>query len=325
MSIISILICTRNRHTKLSRCLHSILSTNIGSQYEIIVVDQSDQPLPQETIESLGNEHLQYVWSKGRGLAKARNTAVRMAKGDVLAFTDDDCVVAPEWLTLALDTFRQVPTALGVFGRVLAYSEPTEQISHHIKQSKFGNVTYATKPGPMFCNALCGKLEQEIFDKPCLPFENLGSGNNMFFRREVFEKYGLFVEYLGTGSWMMSAEDTEFHYRLLRRGCKLVYNSDILIYHDNWITLEQNAHVQNGYTCGVVAVFLYFGLLGDKLSWDFLRYRWEGVTEEIAAYSRGAIYSKALHYWMVKRLAFLRGILGGLWLVLAPSAHPLLK
>ena len=306
----SIIVCTRNRYDKLKRCLDSISHADLGDSYELIVIDQSDV---KSELDNISN--LRYVWRKGKGLAIARNEAIKMAKGDILCFTDDDCVVTRDWFENIRSTFAIYPLAEGVFGKVLAYSPNNyDRVEHHQKKSVYGETTYAIKPGPYFCLALFAKDTFSIHDKPCLPFANLGSGNNMAFRHSIFDKHGLFLTRLGAGSWLKSAEDTEFHYRLLKSHCQLIYNPKILVFHDNWVDLSKNASIQDGYTCGVVATWLFYSLKGDPLAWEFLKSRWQSVTNEILAYSEGRGLSGRIKYGFIKRRALMKGIVGGLWL-----------
>ncbi|CAG0942104.1 hypothetical protein BROC_01721 [Candidatus Brocadiaceae bacterium] len=316
---ISVIICTRNRHDKLLRCLQSLSFVERIGFCEVVVVDQSDQALDATILNFLKVEQLQYLWAKAQGVTKARNQGVRKAYGEIIAFTDDDCIVTPNWIVNAERAFSDNPTALGIFGRVLAYGEKTEGVVHKQRVTAFGQTTRATKPDLLVCNAVFDRDGTFMFSQPCLPFENLGSGNNMFIRREVFERYGMFVEQLGIGSWLHSAEDTEFHYRLLRAGCTLLYDSNILVYHDNWVNPEQNVRLQDGYTSGLVATWVYYGIHGDYLAWKFLLYRWQSVNKKIAEYIRGKSLLGCSKICFDRWKAFGKGIVGGILLTIQLS------
>jgi len=319
---ISIVVCTRNRPEKLRRCLHSLLRADLEGVLEIIVLDQSDQPLERRGFDEPNLDRLRYVWRKGRGLARARNQALRMAQGHIICFTDDDCIVTPGWPRSLRQAFQSHPEVDGVFGRVLPYAGPSEDLEHHTFATPFGVITYVTKPGPLFCGGLIDKTERASYNRPIMTIEHLGSGNNMAFRRAVFEQHGLFFEQLGAGRSLKSGEDTEFHYRLLCARCTLMYDPDVVLYHDNWLTPQQNGDLQDGYTSGMLATFVLFGLRGDQLARDYLRYRWGSVKQEIAVSTGAKSARKPMSFYAARGMAFLKGIVGGIWLALVVRTPP---
>lgn len=312
---ISIAICTRNRHHDITRCLATLLQIDLAPVKEIIILDQSDQPLNLEYLPAEQRALVHYAWRKGRGLARARNQALALASGDIVAFTDDDCFVAADW-ALALDrAFRERPDVDAVFGRVLAYGDQAE-ITYHQFKTAFGAITYATRPGSLSCSALIDKPVSASYNRPIMTLENLGSGNNMAFRRTVFERHGLFVELLGAGAWLQSGEDIEFHYRLLRAHCVLLYTPDALLYHDRWMQPDANDSLQHGYTVGVIATYLYFGLRGDAYAWNYFKYRFSTVKQEVVSFSQEQAERKPRDYYTKRARAFAKGIGGGVWLAL---------
>jgi glycosyltransferase involved in cell wall biosynthesis len=313
----SILICTRNRHDKLLRCIHSLQEADLGNSSEIVIVDQSDQALELET-----SANLRYYWRKGKGLAKARNEAIRLANGDIVAFTDDDCLVTRDWLSNIQATFEAYPEAVGVFGRVMAYSAENEQVVHQHKNTLFGEITFAEKPGPYICPGLFARQTVSIHNQPCMPYANLGGGNNMAFRRSIFDQHGGFITQLGVGTWLRSAEDTEFHYRLLRASCTLVYTPQALVLHDSWIDMQQYAERQDNYRIGGVATWCYYSLKGDQLAFSFLKHRWRGVSREILDNRSGKGPIERVKFMLKKRGSFFKGIVGGLVIYLLSLLRP---
>jgi glycosyltransferase involved in cell wall biosynthesis len=321
---ISIIVCTRNRPEKLRRCLQALLRADLSDVLEIIVLDQSDRPLEWRDPNVPSHDRLRYVWRQGRGLAKARNQALGLAQGEIISFTDDDCIVTPEWAGCVQRAFDTHPEADGVFGRVLPEVGPDDQLEHHDFATPFGVITYVTKPGPLFCGGLIDKRERTSLNRPAMTIEHLGSGNNMSFRRAVFERHGLFFEQLGAGTWLQSGEDSEFHYRLLRAHNTLMFDPDIVLYHDNWLTPAQNAALQDGYTTGMLATFVFFGLRGDRLARDYLRYRWGSVKQEIAISSSSKSARKPVSFYIGRGKAFMKGFLGGFRLALFVRTPPYL-
>ncbi len=110
----SVVIPSYERHdqlTRVMRCLQQQCWTN----FEVIVVDQSAQPWPDRG-EDFGFS-LHYQHTDVKGAIPARNRGVQLARGDVIAFTDDDCEPSPEWLSSARPLF-DVPEIVGVEGLV---------------------------------------------------------------------------------------------------------------------------------------------------------------------------------------------------------------
>src|SRR5512147_2834293 len=88
---ISILVCTRNRPEDLRRCLDSIFA-NSFTDYELLVVDQSDDGTTADYLGGITDPRLRWIPTDSRGLARARNIAIQNAQTGLLAFTDDDCI-----------------------------------------------------------------------------------------------------------------------------------------------------------------------------------------------------------------------------------------
>jgi glycosyltransferase involved in cell wall biosynthesis len=241
---ISVLLCTRNRPAKLHGAIRSILA-NSYPDFELVVVDQSIDGESQTKVESFRDPRLVYIPTTTVGLSRARNIAIRAARWDIVAFTDDDCICDSNWLSSIVAKYERDFSVMGVFGRVVAYGDPA--------------------PG-MFCPSVIEAGERRVVDAPAVPQQALGSGNNMSFRKDVFRRVGLFVESLGAGTRMKSGEDTEFVYRALRRRIKFVYAPDPLVYHDNWLSLAEYPALARGYILGGSAVFTKYALHLDGIA-----------------------------------------------------------
>jgi len=308
---ISIIICTRNRPEQIRECLEHLARSSLAAVCEILVLDQSAQPLELEGLPAAVRPLLRYHSRPGRGLAKARNQAIRLARGEILAFTDDDCVVSSSWADQIWRAFDANPHVDGVYGRVLAYDDGSAPVTYHRWATAFGEISYATRPGGVSCTALFDKPNAAAFRRPVMPIENLGAGNNMAFRRRVFERHGLFVEDLGAGGPLRSGEDCEFHYRLLRAGCTLLYDPSVLIYHNGWLGAERSAALHDDYTCGIIAVFVSYALRGDRLAREYLRFRFGTVRQEVIDSTTTPAARKPLSYYTNRARAFWQGFIGG--------------
>ncbi len=133
--IVSAIIPTYNRAKYLKNAILSLQQQNLPQeQYEIIVVDQnSTDDTKKVTIElGLSNKAVLYLNEPNLGLHYARHTGARVARGEILAFTDDDAICDPNWLAGLIKLYSE-PDVGCVGGRILPKweVEPPEWISKH--------------------------------------------------------------------------------------------------------------------------------------------------------------------------------------------------
>src|SRR5215217_7801470 len=97
--LISAVICTRNRPDLIGNAVASVLANSYRT-FDVLVVDQSDDDRTGLVVRGLADNHenLRYLHTSTAGLSRAYNTGVRETKGELLAFTDDDCVAPPDWI-----------------------------------------------------------------------------------------------------------------------------------------------------------------------------------------------------------------------------------
>ena len=216
---ITVILCTYNRCQTLKKTLESVAVQTLSHSlaWEILVVDNNSTDHTRQMIEGLQRRYpelIRYVFEPEQGISHARNTGIREARGEILAFLDDDETASTGWLqnlTANLHSGEWV----GAGGRVLpppSFSPPS-----------WLSTSASSINGPLavFDPALeAGQLNEPPF------------GANMAFRREVFDKYGGFRTDLGrTGKNMISNEDTEFGRRLMAAGLRLRYEPSALTYH----------------------------------------------------------------------------------------------
>jgi glycosyltransferase involved in cell wall biosynthesis len=222
---ISIVLCTYNRASRLAVVLESLagLKTVNELSHEILVVDNNSSDNTRDVIESVRAVYpglIRHVFESRQGLSWARNRGIEDAMGGLIAFTDDDIIVDQNWLralTLASVTYTHV----GFGGRILPKWD-------------FTPPSWFIGSGPF--NMLKGGVVvgHDLGDKPLEYRMGMQTpvGANMVFRREVFERHGLFRIDLGkTGKRVFFGEDAEFCGRLLRAGEKLLYLPQAIIYH----------------------------------------------------------------------------------------------
>ena len=217
---ISVVVCTRNRPEHLHNCL-LMLSNLICSPAEIVVVDNApSNDLSQEIVAQF--EKVVYVREHRIGLDIARNTGIRQAKYEVVAFTDDDVTVHPLWAYQVWQTFMN-PGIDAMTGLVIAKELQTEAQYIFEKYWSF-NRGYADV---RYDSAFIKKASRY---GP--PVWEIGAGANMAFRKSIFERVGYFNELLDVGAAGCSG-DSEMWYRILVGGYAIQYNPRAIVFHEH--------------------------------------------------------------------------------------------
>ena len=205
--MISVVVCTRNRASQLERCLRSLMTMDRDVEWQLVVVDNGSSDDTKAVIEQAAKWlPVTYVWESKRGLSHARNRAIAASRYSLIAFTDDDCLPAQDWLIAVIRTFASDPGLAVLCGRVEpAGAGDTSLGSRRHRHSE-----------------RVSSAEQVL---------ELMIGCNMSFRRGVFDTVGFFDAALGKGTPVGSAEDIDLMYRALREGLKLAYSPDVVVYH----------------------------------------------------------------------------------------------
>lgn len=127
---ISVVIPTYNRQGLLRNCLNCLFQQTYSvSDFEILVSDDGSTGETRKMIEHLTRVHpnLRYLTKKQSGPAAARNLGIKIAKGEIIAFTDDDCLPAKDWLKGIDRAFRKYPKAQGIEGKTIP-DHPTSDL-----------------------------------------------------------------------------------------------------------------------------------------------------------------------------------------------------
>jgi len=111
---VSVIIPTYNREHLLGRAISSVLSQTY-TDFEIIVVDDNSSDNTQDIIKSFKDKRLRYVRHEvNKGNAAARNTGIKLARGDFIAFQDSDDEWFPGKLEKQIGIFKDAPEEVGV-------------------------------------------------------------------------------------------------------------------------------------------------------------------------------------------------------------------
>jgi glycosyltransferase involved in cell wall biosynthesis len=295
--MISAIVCTYNRAEKLANCLDALgkASPPTRGGWELLIVDNNSTDNTKAVVEGFARSTalaVRYVFEGEQGLAMARNRGLAEARGDVVAFTDDDCIVDANWLR-EIETHFSQPGAEVVGGRVELYNPEDRPIS--IRASRVP--ARFTEPGDTF---------------------RLIMGCNMIFRRSVHERIGAFDRSLGQGAKMpIVPDDYDFIYRAFRAGCDIRYNPAILVHHDHGRrTAEQEQSVKSGYLRSRAAWYAKFLLQGDRRLLKLLYWELKDAV--------GPVFAKAVRgrsigdeMWYLRN--FTAGFISGVTLYLSRS------
>ena len=125
---ITIAICTLNRAESLRRTLNSLAAMRLPEDinWEVVVVNNGCIDHTDTVIEAFADRlPIRRELEPQRGLSRARNRAVDVAKGDYIIWTDDDVVVDPGWLAAYVEAFRRWPEAAVFGGKIVErYAAP---------------------------------------------------------------------------------------------------------------------------------------------------------------------------------------------------------
>lgn len=215
---LSVVVCTYNRSALLEKTLRSFPGVEAGFPVELIIVDNNSSDDTREVVQSCRGVledkfAVSYVFEPVQGLSAARNSGVTAAKGDIIAFIDDDAVPCREWLTSIRDFFVANTEADALGGPI----EPNFEIP------KPAWLTPALEP---YYSILDLGTQILPFPDRALPF-----GASMAFRRAALGEKP-FPEHLGRkGNILLSHEETTVFKGLIAKGRHIFYHPGMRVHH----------------------------------------------------------------------------------------------
>lgn len=207
--VVSLIICTRNRAAQLEQSLSSITQLAFDEPWQLILVNNASTDRTDAVISAFiksSSLNVTYVREARPGLSRARNRGLAEAKADIIAFTDDDCYPARDFLT---HIYHCLKTEGFDFcgGRVLLYDQADAKLT--IQESE------------------C----REIFAADSIISSGLIIGANFAVKRSSILAINGFDERIGAGTRYAAGEDTDVMRRMLNQGMKGVSDPQIVVYH----------------------------------------------------------------------------------------------
>jgi len=204
----SIIIPTFNGASRIGHCLDALVKQTAGRDVEILVVDDGST---DNTANVVGRySAVRLITQANAGPAAARNRGALESQGEILLFTDDDCVPTPDWLEAMLDPFKD-PDVVGAKG---VYRTRQKRLA-----ARFVQIEYEDK-------------YRLMAGLPSIDFIDTYSAG--FLRDRFLEMTGY-----DTSFPVACAEDIELSYRMSARGWKMKFAPAAIVYHTHPDTLSR--------------------------------------------------------------------------------------
>lgn len=138
---ISVVVPTYNRKELIRKNVEALLAQDYPkSDYEVLICDDGSndgtEKMMAEYVRRGGLPKLRYFRRKNQGPASARNLGIANATGEIIAFTDDDCEVDPDWLTQIAESFSENLDIVGVGGVTYSIPEKITPFTHQIENKE---------------------------------------------------------------------------------------------------------------------------------------------------------------------------------------------
>ncbi len=199
-NLVSVIIPVYNDKTNLSNCLASLYDTGYKG-FEVIVVDDGSADEPQSLAKNFPFKVVKFADNKGQ--ACARNAGVRESGGDIVLFTDSDCVVMKDWVMKMAEELirsrREGPNIAAIYGKVLSGSGFIEKCEAY--------TGYAYVQGGI-------RMQANNLNTACAAVY-----------RDAFWKVGGFSEDLKVG------EDSDLAMKLSKNGYRVIYEPSVSVFH----------------------------------------------------------------------------------------------
>ena len=202
-SFVSVVIPVFNDNAHLKLCLEALSQqTYPQDAYEIIVIDNNSQEDVSYITAQLEGVRLDCELRPGSYVA--RNRGIEIAQGEIIAFTDADCIPAPNWLKSGVEVLKSAPNIGLVAGRV---------------------DLFVKDPGCPNCFELYEKVALDFPQDQFLANDHFGVTANLFTFKHIIETVGSFDETLKSGG------DKQWGHRVYKAGYRQLYASESLVRH----------------------------------------------------------------------------------------------
>ncbi len=231
--LISIIIPAYNAEKTIGKTIEALLKQNYPKKkYEIIIIDDGSK---DNTCSVVSKYPVKMVKIKHSGPAKARNFGAKKSKGNIIIFTDADCVPSKNWIKNMVEPFK-TPDIVGVSG------------------------TYKTSNSNKFMAKFSGyEIEQRHEKMKKQKYIDFIGTFSAAYKKDVFAKFGGFDTKFKTSS----GEDPELSFRIAKAGLKMIFQPKAFVYHPHPDTLWR--YLKQKYQRAVWRNLLYWSKHKEKI------------------------------------------------------------
>ncbi len=205
---ISVIVPAFNAQNTIGQTLKALQEQDLSDKFEIIVIDDGSVDQTAKIVQSFVG--VRYLYQDNAGPAAARNHGARLAQGQILAFTDSDCIPHKNWLSSLMRGFveKDVAVVMGSYGiandkNLLAYCVYKEILFRH------------------------SRLLPE--------YPKVFGSYNFCVKREVFDQVGGFNELYRHAS----GEDNDLSYKIVSKGLRIYFDRQALVDHYHPVQIKK--------------------------------------------------------------------------------------
>ncbi|MEM1084789.1 MAG: glycosyltransferase [Verrucomicrobiota bacterium] len=226
---VSVIVCTRDRPDDVLNCMRSLAALK-EAPLEILLVDNAPSDESTRDVVVKGFPGVRYIREDTPGLDHARNRGIREARGDILAYTDDDVEVDKGWIAAVRSAFQEDDS----IGLVTGLVEPVEQETEaQILFEDYGGF------GRGWTRTYLQSVRGQAMSWDKVGAGQLGAGANMAVRRKALEDTGFFDPALDVGTPTLGGGDHEIFFRFLKSGWVCLYEPKALVRHRHRRTMDE--------------------------------------------------------------------------------------
>lgn len=259
--LVSVLICTYNRADYLKKCLDSMLDQTYDT-FEVIVVNGPSTDKTEDLLKKYTFKHIQQ--KNKSGLSAARNLGIREAKGEIIAFIDDDAIADKNWIKSHVKRYND-ETVGGVGGTIYSFGRKNGKLDEYKKNQ-------VNRFGILDKERMITNTRKKWFYTTC--------GCNTSFRRKVLEEIGGFDEYFDY--WF---DETDVCVRIAKAGYKIEFEKKAIVYH---YLADGPSRSNKWYHKAQKQIYFTFKNFGNELSIEKILY------EDLKHYIYDMIYITVL-------------------------------
>lgn len=242
---VSVIVPVKNGGAKIQGLLDSLMQIDYPKdKLEIMIVDGNSS---DDTREIVSRYPVKLLLEERHGINGARNTGVKHSGGDIIVFTDSDCVVPKDWIKRIVEDFQDSKIGC-VGGNVEGYYD--DFLSRYSDES--------------IIPVMRRFKRREVLDtiKPPLHYP---AGCNMAIKRDIIEKVGLFDENI-----MYGFDEDELVERICRKGNEMILDPEILVKHKHRSTLPELLKQNFRYGRGIGLLLKMRGIKSAFSKWILL-------------------------------------------------------